>query len=203
MSEMKPKKRVNRGFIVSMVLLGAVVLYVIATQLMLIPQRNELKKAADTVRQTFEGLATMTQEDAARLDRNKAALSAKQAEIEAELAPLFVQDSGYLKPAVSLVMGEVGSIAYGDFLIHSQELEKARVVRCLINEDTASLSMEYTYRVSGDFTNYRTEGLVKVEDGQQTVDMTLIFQKSDGEWKLYRVSSLYRDSYKSIEEATA
>ncbi len=33
-------------------------------------------------------------------------------------------------------MGEVGSIAYGDFLIHSQELEKARVVRCLINEDT-------------------------------------------------------------------
>ena len=37
MSEMKPKKRVNRGFIVSMVLLGAVVLYVIATQLMLIP----------------------------------------------------------------------------------------------------------------------------------------------------------------------
>ncbi len=145
----------------------------------------------------------MTQEDAARLDRDKAALSAKQAEIEAELAPLFVQDSGYLKPAVSLVMGEVGSIAYGDFLIHSQELEKARVVRCLINEDTASLSMEYTYRVSGDFTNYRTEGLVKVEDGQQTVDMTLIFQKSDGEWKLYRVSSLYRDSYKSIEEATA
>ena len=114
-----------------------------------------------------------------------------------------VQDSGYLKPAVSLVMGEVGSIAYGDFLIHSQELEKARVGRCLINEDTASLSMEYTYRVSGDFTNYRTEGLVKVEDGQQTVDMTLIFQKSDGEWKLYRVSSLYRDSYKSIEEATA
>lgn len=113
MSEMKPKKRVNRGFIVSMVLLGAVVLYVIATQLMLIPQRNELKKAADTVRQTFEGLATMTQEDAARLDRDKAALSAKQAEIEAELAPLFVQDSGYLKPAVSLVMGEVGSIAYG------------------------------------------------------------------------------------------
>ena len=75
MSEMKPKKRVNRGFIVSMVLLGAVVLYVIATQLMLIPQRNELKKAADTVRQTFEGLATMTQEDAARLDRDKAALS--------------------------------------------------------------------------------------------------------------------------------
>ena len=42
-----------------------------------------------------------------------------------------------------------------------------------------------------------------MEDGQQTVDMTLIFQKSDGEWKLYRVSSLYRDSYKSIEEATA
>ena len=44
MSEMKPKKRVNRGFIVSMVLLGAVVLYVIATQFMLIPQRNELKR---------------------------------------------------------------------------------------------------------------------------------------------------------------
>lgn len=202
MSETKPKKRVNRGFVVSMVLLGAVVLYVAATQLMLIPQKNDLKKTADGIRQVFEELATMTQEEALALDGDKEALSAKQAEIEERIAPLFLPDSGYLKPAVSYVMGEVDSIAYGDVLIRSQELEKARVVRCLINEDTASLSMEYTYRVSGDFTNYRTEGLVQVEDGRQTVDMTLIFQKSEGKWKLYRLSSLYRDSYKSIEEAT-
>ena len=112
-----------------------------------------------------------------------------------------MKDSGYLKPALNTLMGEISSIAYGDTLIRSQELVKSKTAKCLINEDTASLTMEYTYKVSGDFMDYRTEGVVSVQDGKQTVYMTLIFQKSEGDWKLYRVSGLSRDSYDSIREA--
>ena len=61
MSETKPKKRVNRGFLVSMVLLGVVVLYVTASQLMLIPQKNELRKTADSLRQVFDDIAPQHQ----------------------------------------------------------------------------------------------------------------------------------------------
>ncbi len=203
MSKTQPKRRINRGFLVSMVLLGLVVLYVVATQLMLIPQRNELKNTADSVRLIYEDVSAMTQENAEKLQNDKTALAARQTEIEAKLSPLFVPDSGYLKPAVNTVMAELPSIAYGEFEIEAQEFVKAKTIRCLINEDTASLSMEYTYRVDGNFTNYRTEGLVKVEGGEQTVGMTLLFQKSGGEWKLYRVSNIYRDSYDSVEEASA
>lgn len=200
MSETKPKKRVNRGFLVSMVLLGVVVLYVTASQLMLIPQKNALRKTADSLRQVFDDIALTSQEDAKALG-NKAALTAKQKEIEETVAPLFVKDSGYLKPALNTLMGEISSIAYGDTLIRSQELVKSKTSKCLINQDTASLTMEYTYKVSGDFMDYRTEGVVSVQDGRQTVYMTLIFQKSEGDWKLYRVSGLSRDSYDSIREA--
>ena len=201
MNETKPKRRLNRGFLVSMVLLSAVVLYVTATQLMLIPQKNDLKKTADSVRLIYEDISTISREDAENLQSNQTALAARQTEIQDKLSPLFVPDSGYLKPAVNTVMGELSSIAYGEFEIETQEFVKARTIRCMINEDTASLSMEYTYRVSGDFTNYRTEGLVKVEGGEQTVGMTLLFQKSGGEWQLYRLSSIYRDYYDSVEEA--
>ena len=76
MNETKPKKRINRGFLVSMVLLGVVVLYVAATQLMLIPQKNELRKTADSLRQVFDDIALTSQEDAKALG-NKAALTAK------------------------------------------------------------------------------------------------------------------------------
>ena len=89
MNETKPKKRINRGFLVSMVLLGVVVLYVAATQQMLIPQKNELRKTADSLRQVFDDIALTSQEDAKALG-NKAALTAKQKEIEETVAPLFV-----------------------------------------------------------------------------------------------------------------
>ena len=87
MNETKPKRRLNRGFLVSMVLLSAVVLYVTATQLMLIPQKNDLKKTADSVRLIYEDISTISREDAENLQSNQTALAARQTEIQDKLSP--------------------------------------------------------------------------------------------------------------------
>ena len=43
-------RRCNRGFVVSMALLAAVIIYVLVTQLMLIPVQASLEEKADAVR---------------------------------------------------------------------------------------------------------------------------------------------------------
>ena len=57
-------QRTNRGFWVSMVLLLAVVLYIAATQLMLIPQRKEIQELSDAVNKIWEETTLMTDEQA-------------------------------------------------------------------------------------------------------------------------------------------
>ena len=47
-------RRTNRGFLVSMVLLAAVLLYVAITQIMLIPQRSTLQELGHKVSSLWE-----------------------------------------------------------------------------------------------------------------------------------------------------
>ena len=69
-------QRTTRGFWVSMVLLLAVVLYIAATQLMLIPQRKEIQELSDAVNKIWEETTLMTDEQAAALNTAKEILDA-------------------------------------------------------------------------------------------------------------------------------
>lgn len=130
-------QRTNRGFWVSMVLLLAVVLYIAATQLMLIPQRKEIQELSDAVNKIWEETTLMTDEQAAALNTSKEKQDAVKARIRQGLSPLFVEGSSYLDSACDSLMALVQQEYSG------QQRTKTRVYldvdpdKCNIIEDTA------------------------------------------------------------------
>ena len=65
---------------------------------------------------------------------------------------------------------------------------------CRISDDVARLSVSYLYSVSGSRYNAGTESIEEVTDERQMIELSVICKKENGEWKLYRVSSLYRQT---------
>lgn len=194
------RKPVNRGFVTSMVLLGVVVIYVLVTQLMLIPQKAQLKDLTREVQAIFQAQSALTDEQLEALKSGEA-LAARQKEVENSLSPLFDPDSGYIAASASNLLSELNSQAQGDLRIRDQQLARIKKEKVDISQDTAKADMQYEYVVDGSFYSYMEDGLVEVEDGRQTVTLSLTFKKVDGEWKIYRISSLYRDSYDSVQKA--
>lgn len=194
------RKPVNRGFVTSMVLLGVVVIYVLVTQLMLIPQKAQLKDLTREVQAIFQAQSALTDEQLEALKSGEA-LAARQKEVENSLSPLFDPDSGYIAASASNLLSELNSQAQGDLRIRDQQLARIKKEKVDISQDTAKADVQYEYVVDGSFYSYMEDGLVEVEDGRQTVTLSLTFKKVDGEWKIYRISSLYRDSYDSVQKA--
>lgn len=194
------RKPVNRGFVASMVLLGLVVVYVLVTQLMLVPQKAQLKDLTGQIQAIFEEQSVLTDDQLEAL-KSREALAARQKEVENLLSPLFDPDSGYTASSAGLLLSELNSQVAGDLRIRGQQLTRIKSEKYDISEDTAKASMEYEYMVDGGFYSYNQDGLVEVEGGRQTVNLDLTFKKVDGEWKIYRIGGLYRDSYESVQNA--
>ena len=75
-----------------------------------------------------------------------------------------------------------------------QELQKTKYGFCRISDDVARLSVSYLYSVSGSRYDAGTETTVDVTDERQMLEISVICQKIDGEWKLYRVIGLTRQT---------
>ena len=173
-------QRTNRGFWVSMVLLLAVVLYIAATQLMLIPQRKEIQELSDAVNKIWEETTLMTDEQAAALNTSKEKQDAVKARIRQGLSPLFVEGSSYLDSACDSLMALVQQEYSG------QQRTKTRVYLD-VDPDKCNI-----IRVSGRYYDYYNgEGDLKdMENIRQTLSLSLICQKVKGEWKIYRISGI-------------
>lgn len=192
------RKPVNRGFVVSLVLLALVAVYVLVTQLMLVPQKKQLKDLTVQIQEIFEQQSALTDQQLEAL-KSKEALAARQKEVETSLSPLFHPDSGYAASSAGLLLSELNSQVQGELRIRDQRLSKMKKAKYDISEDTAKATLEYEYSVDGEFYSYEKDDLVEVKDGSQTVTLTLTFKRMDGEWKVYRIGSLYRDSYESVQ----
>ena len=96
-------KRVNRGLVVSLVLLAAVIVYVVISQLMLIPDKNAIRALADRVGETYMSAITLSDEQLAALE-DPEALNQKADAVAGALEPYFVTDSPYKteEPIVTL-----------------------------------------------------------------------------------------------------
>lgn len=194
------RKPVNRGLVVSLVLLGLVAVYVLVTQLTLVPQKKQLKDLTSQIQTIFEEQSALTDLQLEAL-KSREALADRQKEVEGRLSPLFHPDSGYTASSASLLLSELNSQVQGDLRIRDQQFIRIKNQKFDISEDTAKASMEYEYTVDGGFYSYNQDGLVEVEDGRQTVSLSLTFKRVDGEWKIYRIGGLYRDSYESVQNA--
>ena len=193
-------KRMNRGFLVSMVLVAGVLIYVLVSQLMLKPEKQALREMADSVRQLSAAGQIQTEETLRKLA--DPAEQAKELErIRKELEPYFVKDSSYLAVEAKALLDEILSQMDGERLTDLQLKEKeTEVESCIIDGDTATIRMFYAFTVSGYFYDYndiaaRENGemkLKKAEDTDQYMRLYLTCKKENGEWKVFRFSEYYR-----------
>ncbi len=188
-------KRTNRGFVVSMVLLAAVLVYVLATQLMLLPARQEIRQLADDFNKTLQAYSVPTDEAWNKL---KTEAGVKEARVQAAqaLRPLFVSDADYLDAAADQVVGGLVDEEYTP-RITAQTLTDSKMENCTISDDIATIDMTYTYQADGRFYDYNTGSLTDQTGCTQNLYITLICQKVGDHWQIYRVSSVSRSYYTS------
>lgn len=182
-------QRVNRGVVVSLILLAAVAVYVLATQLMLLPAKREVRALGETVHKLYAQCVVMD-DDALEALRTPAAQAEKREEIRRQLEDSFAADSDYLPAAADALMNDVLTQADGFERIRSFQLVRQKVRKCKVDDDVASLTVEYRYRVDGDFQY--TGALQPVTGQMQELTVSLVARRQDGQWKIYRVSTVSR-----------
>ncbi len=111
-----------------MVLLAAVIVYVVVSQLMLIPDKNAIRALADRVDEAYMSAITLSDEQLAALE-DPAALSKKTDEVMKALDPYFVTDSPYKteEPIVTL-RDNIQNQLLGVDRYEKQELQKPNTV---------------------------------------------------------------------------
>ena len=182
-------RRCNRGFVVSMALLAAVIIYVLVTQLMLIPVQESLEEKADAVRDVLMDTydyASSQQASALTMEGRQQ----WQEEVAAQLEPLFDENSDYLESSALTVMGPAMEGLQRKTQVNGRELLKRERSAYMVDEDVASITMLYTYRISGHLYNPYSGEYVDVDDARQSVSLTLSLKKIDEEWKIYRICDL-------------
>ena len=92
-------KQANRGFLFSLVLLAAVLVYVLITQLMLIPERNSIRQLAGIYLSMSEQTSALSDEKIDQL-KNEDALNQEAERLKKELSKYFIKDSAYIDGAV-------------------------------------------------------------------------------------------------------
>lgn len=187
-----PRRRVNRGFIVSMVLLGLVAVYVLVTQLMLLPAKAEVGELTDALNRTLNEASQLTDDRLTALRDDPAAQAAEADRVKKELQAHFVKDSEYLDAAVTGILARVEAQISGQQRFTKLEQTSRKVDRCMIDDNVASIQIVYRYRLSGEFQNYLSSEQQTVTDKEMIQTISAVCEMTDDGWKLSRISSMNR-----------
>lgn len=179
-------KRVNRGFVVSMALLVAVLIYVLVTQLMLLPEKKAIRVLGEEMRSMMESSTKLTEEEIEAL-KDSGTFEKRSKELETQLESLLMKDAANPDAALQSLAGQITLQVEGMQRIDSRANPKRTENRCVVEQDTATLSLCYEYDIQGEFWDYATEEMVE-RTGKQEINVDLVCKKADGEWKIFRVS---------------
>lgn len=186
-------KRCNRGFLVSMILLAAVLVYVLIGQIRLLSVRAELRDITDRFNALWNEATLLSDEEAAALKGSADQQAAEQRRIKSELQKEFLPEASYLDAAVNtLYAGILEEYDGTQRTTGRSAILESRVETCNIQEDTALMTVRYDYTVDGQFVDYRySEDLMEVRKAPETMYVSLQFKKVEGTWKVFRVVNLY------------
>lgn len=191
-------RRVNRGFVVSMALLAVVILYVLVTQLMLIPERKEIRTLTDSLLGLMEQSAKLTDDQIKTLE-TEGGTAQEKTRLLKELEPLFIKDSDYLADAAQMLLqqelDQTGEYAQRVSSLNDRTRKRLRI---LVEQDVATAGGEYRYKTSGSYTDYGTGEKKDVSDVGQSAYFTVSLKKTNDGWKIFRVSSV---SWSSLQHA--
>lgn len=173
-----------------MVLLAAVVIYVAATQLMLIPQRAEIRTLTDYLNQSFEMVSVLDEETQEAL-KSEAAFQKEQDAIREKMRPYFVEGSDYLDEAAATVGSMLRLSVEGDRQLTDLQPDGYKIEGCTIDNDVAKIQIAYRSRISGSYLDLWTEAVQEADGTLQWMHFSAICKKVDGKWKIYRLSNAY------------
>lgn len=179
-------RRVNRGFLVSMVLLTAVLIYVLVTQLMLIPQRRQLADLANRAGDAIMSVENLSAPGTPEEQRKAVYLEG----LMGDLKPLFSEDSEYVSAAAQQAVQSLYDRLGTDQRITSQQRSVNKITGYTIDEDVATVTLENTYALSGQLYIARDDTIENVDNAIQRLNLRLIMKKVGEEWRIYRISSL-------------
>lgn len=183
-------KRCNRGFIVSMALLVAVLGYVTVTQVMLAGQKKEIRAITDQVQTLLTDVAKLPYADAQAMAADATKTAAYRDATKKKLAGLFVKDAAYLDEGTEHILSAADSVITDERTITSVESAKP-MTTIRIDEDTAAVSVSKSCKVTGTWYGYEDNGGVptlRERSGNMDTDWSASFVKENGAWKLYRIS---------------
>lgn len=186
-------RRVNRGLVVSMALLAAVIVYVLITQLMLIPEREQITKISDEFRELMESTSALDQQKTSSL-KDEQALKGEISSLKERLSKLFVEDSAYIDEAVQYLADNIQRQVEDIEQITKQSAGKKIEQASLIDQDIAKTTSNYVYTVSGEYNNPADQKTEVIEDAQRQLHLSINFKKVGKHWKIYRISNVYWDS---------
>lgn len=193
-------RRTNRGFWVSMALLLIVVIYVVVSQLMLVAQRPDIRGLAEKVNTLWNSATLLTDEEAAALAESPEKQEALKAQIKTGLQDLFCANSDYLDAGVDLVYGEAEQQFNGAQRSRTRQAENAsRQEKWNIVEDTATLSLQFSYTSAGEYYNYsagsQENAMIEKENVEERLFLSLVLKKENGQWKIFRIGQLFSTNY--------
>lgn len=187
-------KRCNRGFIVSMALLVAVLGYVTVTQVMLAGQKKEIRAITDQVQTVLVDAAKVPNADAQAMVADTTKAAAYRDAAKKKLAGLFVKDAAYLDAGAESVVDAIKDAAAEDRTITSMKKDANPYEYTIrIDEDTAAVSESITYSVTGTWSDYDDDTdsvTLKERTGRLSIVWDASFVKEDGAWNLYRINGV-------------
>ena len=189
-------RRVNRGFVVSMALLGIVFIYVVTTQVMLMFEKAEIDSLVNNVRELMESTTMLTDEQVDSL-KSESSFLAEQKRIKGELSKIFIKDSKNLDNAVSYFTENIKQQTESIQRVTKRDDGKRVEGTISIVQDKARAQSEYNYKVSGEYMKMPSVEIVQAEDTYQRLHLDMHFKKVNGEWKIYNISAA---SWGSIDQ---
>ena len=204
-------KRANRGFLVSLALIACVLIYVLVTQLMLLSVRNDLKSLTDSVRDLGRSVYLVSDEKLEELQA-PAALQQEQKRLTDALQPLFDPASSYLDAAAqTLLENRPLPDGQSERTRTATEKGKPEIDRCVVEGDVATIRVNYNYDVTGeyyDYENYYKEDEDRftphpVESAEGTFSVIMTCKKTEGQWKIFRISSARFYAYNYVFKEAA
>ncbi len=170
-----------------MALFVTVLLYVIVSQLTLIPEKSEIRKLTDKYRVLMEETSMLTDEEVEGF-KIAGALEAEETRLKNELSKYFVKNSGYINDAARLLIDNIEKQIDGFERVAKRDDAKKTQDDNTIDKNIANSTVTYTYTVSGKYMDFSNEKMEEVKGANQQLYITISFKKVDGKWGIYRVS---------------
>lgn len=190
-------QRGNRGFLLTMILLTAVLMYVTVTQILLAQEKAAIREISEQVTTIAVDALEMPLTDMQALQKDKVKAAAYKDSLKKKLAPLFVEDAAYLDDAAGQIMTMLSDAAINEQELTSiEKIDNSPSIR--IDEDVAAVYLDALFDTEGSWSVYDQKAddmVTKSQSLELWIYGDISFMQKNEEWKIYRINNIAYHTY--------